>query len=129
MKELCLCGVRSSLRDPSRCDHLETEIQAAIMTAVGALPGVVCLRNANGKAQLRSGAWIAYGLGDGTPDLLCIVDGRTVGLEVKRPGEHAEPHQEREHVVWRRVGAFVAVVHSVSEALSAIERARAGASR
>ena len=124
----CRCGL-SIDSAATKCTHLETEIQALIMRAIGALPGVLCLRNANGKAQLRSGAWIAYGLGDGSPDLLCVIAGRAVGLEVKRPGEKPEPHQEREHAVWRLHGAFVAVVTSPAEALAAIERARAGESR
>lgn len=108
---------------------LESQVQREIELAIGALPGVLCLRNNVGRMLDARGRWFAYGLGEGSPDLLCIVDGRAVGLEVKRPGGRAEPHQARCHEQWRAVGAFVAVVTSAAEALAAIERARRGERR
>lgn len=105
---------------------LESQVQREIELAIGAMPGVLCLRNNVGRMQDVRGRWVAYGLGDGSPDLVCIVDGRCVGLEVKRPGVRAEPHQARCHDRWRAFGAFVAVVTSAEEALAAIARARRG---
>jgi hypothetical protein len=44
---------------------------------------------------------------------------------VKRPGEWPTPEQVRCHLVWRRFGAFIRVVFSVSDAIAALAEARA----
>ncbi len=52
---------------------------------------------------------------NGIPDLIAIRDGKTVFIEVKRPGRNAEPLQlyRIEELVSKGVAAFVA--HSVEE--------------
>ena len=65
-------------------------------------------------------------VGGGCPDLLCGIAGRTVLLEVKsaktvrRKKRETTTPQDTWVGSWR--GGLVAVVHSVEEALDAIER-------
>lgn len=79
-------------------------------------------------AKVAGGAYQNAGL----PDLLVIVDGRAVGLEVKaqRPGESEAHARERETLRQRsvreaigRAGGVSAVVLSPEEALAAVRRA------
>lgn len=91
----------------------ERDVQDAIELALGAEPDVLLLRNNVGVARHVADdgteRFVRFGLGPGSPDLLCIVAplGRVVGLEVKRPGEHATAEQLHVHAVWRRFGAIV----------------------
>lgn len=63
----------------------------------------------------------------GVPDLLLCVQGKFVGLEVKRPETrtHVSPRQEYEHRLIRKSSGIVAVVTSVEEALKIIKSAEA----
>lgn len=61
------------------------------------------------------------GVVDGWPDLqVRHRPARICFLEVKRPGEEAEPHQLRIHAALRADGFFVAVVHNDAEARAAL---------
>lgn len=62
----------------------------------------------------------------GAPDLLVMLDGLHLWIEVKQPGAKPTLLQSQEHNVMRRYGGcIVAVAHSVDEAMAAIEAARA----
>lgn len=115
----------------SAAKKLERVIQAEIERAIGAVPDMLLMRNALYSGPVGPGRWVNAGLGEGTPDLVGILApaGRVVGLEVKQPGEQPDPIQRHVHDVWRRAGAFVAVVRSVDDAVSALARARAGESQ
>lgn len=71
--------------------------------------------------------WLLGGLPPGSPDLVGVLNGRFFALEVKRPGNHAEPHQEAFLAMIRLNGGFACVVHSIEEARAAVIRAREGA--
>lgn len=121
---------------------LEGDIQRAIMHAVNALPDARVERNNKWEGWVGEEAdrhYISAGLPDGSADLIGRVrvavtfdDGvrrsiaRAFYLEIKRPGEKQLPSQ----VEWERkvhyMCAFYAVVHSVDEALAAVERCRRG---
>lgn len=111
----------------------ETAIQRAIEGALGAEPDLLILRNSIGRATYPKpdgGKYhVPYGLGDGSPDLVCLLRGPRAAVwlcwEVKVPGEGAEPHQQKCHAQWRAFGALVDVVHSVPEARASLEAARA----
>lgn len=62
----------------------------------------------------------------GLPDLVCIVDGRFVGLEVKRPrvGRVTEIQAATLEKI-RRAGGYATVVTSVEDARAAIMDAKA----
>lgn len=105
----------------------EAVLQAQILAACGSLPGVLLLVNVVKKLPNPYGpGMLTFGLGEGSPDLVGAVDGRFIGLEVKVPGNVAEPHQAKLHAAWRALGCHVAVVRSVDEAREAIEACRRG---
>lgn len=122
---------------------LESDIQRAIMHAVNTLSDARVERNNkwSGHVVREDGqrAFIEAGLPDGSADLIgrvrisvTFADGvkrpiaRAFYLEIKRPGEKQLPSQ----ITWggkvRYMCAFYAVVHSVDEALAAVERCRRG---
>lgn len=105
----------------------EARIQRDILLAIGALPGVLVLRNSVGHAihtdEKGITRRVGYGLGVGSPDLVCIVapHGRVLGLEIKVPGEKPTALQVECHRQWRAFGAVVVVVTSAAEALAAVK--------
>lgn len=71
-----------------------------------------------------------FGLGIGSPDLVLVVGGRFLGLELKRAGGEGKragrvsEAQEQWARAALRAGAVVSVVHSVEEARLAVEAMR-----
>lgn len=120
---------------------LETEIQRRIQVELGSEPDLLLLRNSVGEAKHidedTGKVWtVPYGLGTGSPDLVGLLRIETINgeelaswfcLEVKCPGEKPNDAQKKSHEVWRRFGAFIAVVTSPIEAREALRRARLGA--
>lgn len=107
----------------------ERNVQHAIREALGLEPGLVLWRNQVGQyTEDRAGKKrvIRYGLCPGSSDLVGLLDGRFVGIEVKAPGEKPTPDQERWLQLVRNVGGFACVAHSTDEARAALVRARAG---
>lgn len=113
--------------------RLENPIQREILDALGAEPDLLLFRNNVGQARHadeKTGRvfFVPYGLGTGSPDVVGILRRGRVGiwfcLELKRPGEEPDPHQEKCHAVWRAFGACVGVATSVDEARAALEEAR-----
>lgn len=52
----------------------------------------------------------------GAPDLIIIINGRVVFVEVKRPGGKPKPHQVREHERMEKRGADVRVIDNIHDA-------------
>lgn len=113
----------------------EARLIRLIELAIGALPGVLCLRNSVGVTKEYDpdtglARVISYGLSKGSPDLLVFLrdDARgvasVVALEVKTDVGRLSPDQVRCHVVWRQAGVRVFVVRSAEQARAAIEEAR-----
>lgn len=115
----------------------ESQLQREVRVALSA-PGQVFWRNNVGVAEYwnahRAEAdSVAYGVGGpGGSDLLGIVGGRWVALELKAPGARTKPAraalQAQFRALVRSAGGFACVVRSVEEALAAVERAKGGAS-
>jgi hypothetical protein len=82
----------------------ERAIVKAILAYLNGQPG--CL------ARKRWGGGMGV-VGD--PDIDACVRGRSVQLEVKRPGERPTPLQLKRLEEWRRAGAVAAVVNSVAD--------------
>ena len=82
----------------------ERAIVKAILAYLNSLPG--CL------ARKRWGGGMGVA---GDPDIDACLRGRSLQLEVKRPGEAPTPLQLKRLAEWRRAGAVAGVVHSVSE--------------
>ena len=52
----------------------------------------------------------------GAPDLIIIINGKIVFVEVKRPGGKPKPHQVREHERMAKRGADVRVIDNIHDA-------------
>jgi|WetSurMetagenome_2_1015567.scaffolds.fasta_scaffold62105_2 hypothetical protein len=112
----------------SKLGPRETDIVKAIRVALSTVPGLLLWRNNTGMLRDRNGTPVRYGLAVGSSDLIGILNGRFIALEVKRPGQNARSSQEYWMLQVRASGGFAAVVHSVDEARCAIVRARGGCS-
>jgi hypothetical protein len=120
------------------------DIVAPILRALNSMPGVRVVRNANlgpvvpwAKRFDPDARPIVAGLGAGSADVVGVVRmsdgvGRLFALECKLPpcpGKRAGamlPDQVRWMWSVRRMGGHCSVVHSVDEALAAVEACRAG---
>jgi hypothetical protein len=60
--------------------------------------------------EVRKAAWIGR---RGAPDRCVMLDGKTIWVELKAPGQKAKPHQAREHVRMRAMGQRVEVIDSL----------------
>ncbi len=120
----------------------ETLLSDAIREALSWEPGLLLWRNSVGTFRAH-GCTVTAGLPPGSADLVGLLAvevvyrstyvqqpakvGRFVALEIKVPGEKADPHQLEWLASVRERGGFACVVTSVLEALTAIRRARGGA--
>lgn len=107
----------------------EDQLTDAITAACGALPGVVLLdmRHVGKYARVYAegyGPPVQIGR-TGQPDMLALIDGKALGLELKSATGRVSAGQVTCHAAWGSMGTPVAVVRSVAEALAAIEGRRA----
>ena len=91
----------------------ERAIVKAILAYLNGLPG--CL------ARKRWGGGMGVA---GDPDIDACIRGRSLQLEVKRPGEKPTPLQLKRLEEWRQAGALVGVVTSVAEVRTLFEENR-----
>ena len=91
----------------------ERAIVKAVLAYLNSLPG--CL------ARKRWGGGMGVA---GDPDIDACIRGRSVQLEVKRPGEKPTLLQFRRLEEWRQAGALVCVVTSVAEVRTLFEENR-----
>ena len=68
--------------------------------------------------KIHGGAYQSAGI----PDIVGVMDGRFVALEVKVPGGHATPLQELVLARLKDAGALCGVVTSVEEAVRVVSR-------
>jgi hypothetical protein len=111
----------------------ETPITRACIIALNRLPGVRAARNNNGSLEDARGQWVTFGLGDGSPDIVCRVQVRGKGgtlpcvfwVEVKAPGARTSRKRAELQRAWRLEaearGELVAQVTSVLDAVAAAE--------
>ncbi|MGE5486997.1 MAG: VRR-NUC domain-containing protein [bacterium] len=88
----------------------ERAIVKAILAYLNGLPGCLARKRWGGGMDVA-----------GDPDIDACIRGRSVQLEVKRPGERPTPLQLKRLEEWRKAGAVVAVVHSVAEVRAVLE--------
>lgn len=77
----------------------ESAIEAYLVKRVQSLGG-----------EVRKAAWIGR---RGAPDRCVMLDGKTIFVELKAPGQKAKPHQVREHERMRAMGQRVEVIDSI----------------
>jgi hypothetical protein len=96
-------------------------IAAEFVAAVNHVPTQVMARGKIKNPHAFRAARRMDGVVDGWPDLqVRWAPGRMCFLEVKRPGEEAEDHQDRVHALLRADGFYVAVVRDDAEARAAL---------
>lgn len=83
----------------------ESTLTARILKALNRLPRTKAIKLHGSRYQEA-----------GTPDLVCISNGIPFLLEVKTDDEQPTKIQRHRMDQWRRVGAIVAVIRSVSDA-------------
>lgn len=89
----------------------ERAIVKAILAYLNGLPG--CL------ARKRWGGGMGVA---GDPDIDACIRGRSVQLEVKRPGEKPTPLQLKRLEEWRQAGAITGVVTSLEETRAVLRK-------
>lgn len=94
----------------------ETQLRNAIREALLRI-GVLCMTNA------QVGRTFHGGLGPGSSDLVAVVKGRFVGLEVKLPGEKPRANQVAWGELIEQHGGVYRVVTSVGEAVEVVREA------
>jgi VRR-NUC domain len=103
----------------------EQDIQKALADhlRVRAAAGTYWFHPTNGGARTAfKGAILkACGVRAGTPDFICIKDGRTYGLELKADKGRVSPAQARAHEEMRKAGAEVAVATGIDEAIKQLK--------
>lgn len=100
----------------------EVDRQRLILAAVGSLPGVLAWRNQSGALRNATGQLVRFGA-PGSPDVICIVAGRFVGLEVKQPGGRLSERQQRWQAACRAAGGVYERVETPEQALAVVRRA------
>jgi hypothetical protein len=104
-----------------RARRPEDVLSDEVRVALGTLPGVIVMRNhvTYGVRTGRTNPEL-FGLGEGTPDLMVIVCGRLLGLELKTPVGRLSKKQMAVREAWEAAGAAYRVARSVGEAKEAV---------
>lgn len=77
------------------------------------------------KAQPRTYAWKLHtgAMGEnGHPDIDGCMNGRTLKIEMKRPGRRPTPAQMARLLLWRQAGAIVGWATTVDEVMALVEQ-------
>jgi hypothetical protein len=99
----------------------ETEIMRDVLVAVTVIPGAMFWRNNTGVGATRGGSVIRFGL-PGSPDIIGVHRGRSVGIEVKTPTGRLSKQQCRFQQAFEAAGGIYIVARSVSEAITVLEK-------
>jgi hypothetical protein len=92
----------------------ELPIMKRIISTIQGM-GIMCWRNHVGATNI-GGRWQRFGE-VGSPDLFCVVKGRLIGIEVKRPGGKLSPEQEQWGKRLELAGGLFIVAMSTDEAV------------
>jgi len=122
---LVVYATRAAARYAVTMADSETMIVARTLQAIGSLPGVLAWRNNSGALVDRYGRLVRFGA-VGSPDILAIVDGLFVGLEVKRQGGRMAPQQRKWKAACERAGGVYVVIDDPAQALAVVDAIRGG---
>lgn len=109
MRICCGIGARGAMGQAMS----ETDLSRSIRKELSAI-GIPCERVQSGMVHVKG--YAIHLAGKGTPDIVTPFG----WLEIKLPGEQPNPDQLLWHEKWRKLGARIAVVRSVSEAVSTV---------
>lgn len=104
--------------------NAETLLCNNIKATLNKLPGVRCWRNSVMTGRMPSGGFYHAGLPRGSSDLIICVEGKLLCAEVKVPGKEAEKHQLEFGAEVASAGGVYVVVHSIKEAVEAVDKLR-----
>lgn len=96
----------------------EDKLSDEVRVALGALPSVIVMVNKVTYGRRKGSTHDELlGLGEGTPDLIVIVAGVLLGLELKTAEGRLSEKQKAVRAAWGAAGALYLVARSVDEAL------------
>jgi len=99
----------------------ESEIQKAILQYLALCKGVYAFRTNNVGVPLQGGTGFRPSPVKGLADLLCVVEGHFLALEVKRPGGKLSEAQKGFLASVKAAGGTAEVVTSVEEVQTIIK--------
>lgn len=102
---------------PSEGDVLKSCLQYL------SLRGAFCWRQNQGGMKTERGQFIRFAHVSGISDIIGVMEGRFLAVEVKKPGQKAKPHQEAFLERVRASGGIAGVVTSVKELQELIDGA------
>jgi len=103
----------------------EGQLQDAIRLALGRDRGVLIFRNNIGHAVMRHGARVTFGVGGpGGADLIGILDGKPLAIEVKSATGRQSEEQRRFQALWESRGGIYLMPRSVEDAVRLIAEHR-----
>jgi len=102
--------------------NLQKSVVAYLRAALAPYRGVVvCIPNAPpSKRNPITGQTV------GEPDLLVLVRGQAIGIELKDRAGEVKKHQRARHAAWREAGAEVFVVRDLETVEGIVAALRAG---
>lgn len=102
----------------------EKTVLLTTLAKIGALPDALVLRNNVGGFTDKTGRFVRFGLGVGSPDLVVIMHGRIFGIELKSATGKPSKEQLLCHANWANFGALVFICRDSDEALEAVWQMR-----
>lgn len=100
----------------------EAQLQDAIRLALGRDPSVTLWRNNIGHALMAHGGRVTFGVGGpGGADLIGILRGRFIALEVKTQTGRQSVEQQRFQSLVESKGGIYLLARSVDEAVAMVE--------
>ncbi len=98
----------------------ENQIQDAILGLLTAMR-IFHYRNNSGAYQAEHGSYIRYGA-QGSPDIIMVVNGIYIGLEVKREGEKQKSSQIAFQASLEKAGGKYHIVRSVDDVIKILKK-------
>ena len=103
----------------------ESQLQDAIRLALGRDPTLALFRNNIGHAVMAHGGRVTFGVGGpGGADLIGMLSGRFLGMEVKSPTGRQSPEQRQFQLLVESKGGIYLLVRSVDDAIAQITAVR-----
>lgn len=96
----------------------ESEIQRAILDYLE-LRGIFHYRNNSGAFKRDDGHFYRFGA-KGSPDIVCVVNGQYVGIEVKAPGGKQSEHQKEFQRRLKEAGGRYILAFTVDDLLNTL---------
>lgn len=94
----------------------ESDIQRQILDYL-ALKGIFHYRNNSGAFDNGHGGFYRFGA-KGSPDIICVIGGRYVGIEVKAPRGRQSDHQKEFQAKLEAAGGKYVLAYSLEDVMN-----------